>query len=254
MNLYDGGGLADLHRAAIFLTRLPLPEPSSWPEGALARAMRAFPLVGGVIGLLAGMVTMLAWAVLPPVAAVLLGLGSAILITGALHEDGLADFADGLGARGGRERRLEVMRDSAIGVFGVLALILALALKTSALAAAPDAWEAAGAMIAAAALSRALIPALMQILPPARKDGLGAGAGEPHAGIAAQAAILGLGLAMIGVGPAGAALAAITALAVVLGLAALARRSLGGYTGDVLGASQQAAETAILLAAASVWG
>lgn len=244
--------LGELHLAVLFLTRLPLPDCGMQPAGALARSMRLFPLVGALVGGMAGAVFLLAHAVLPPLAAALVAVLAGVLATGALHEDGLADTADGLGARGGRERRLEVMRDSRTGAYGVLALIFTIGLRTAALAAAPSALAGLGALVAAGAWSRALVPAAMQVMPPARADGLGAGAGMPDATVAATAAVLGLVVALLGLGlaaPAGVLLA----LAAAWGVVALARRTLGGFTGDVLGTVQQVAEIAVLLAAAGAW-
>jgi adenosylcobinamide-GDP ribazoletransferase len=245
-------GLADLHLAALFLTRLPLPALDRVEAGGLARAMTAFPVVGAAIGAAAGLVFVVGDAVLPSVVAALLAVLAGILATGALHEDGLADSADGLGARGDRERRLEVMRDSRTGAFGVVALMFSVLLRVACVAEAPSGWAGLGALVAAAALSRGLIPALMQVLPPARADGLGAGAGTPDISVAAIAAGLGLIFTFAGLGT-GAAVATVCAGLAVAAVAALARRLLGGYTGDVLGAAQQAAEIAILVAAAGVW-
>lgn len=242
----------DLLLAVSFLTRLPVPFCPPYVEGGLARAMRVFPLAGAVVGLLGGAVFAAAHMVLPPLAAALLAVLTTILLTGALHEDGLADTADGLGARGGRERRLEVMRDSRSGAYGVLALVFTVGLRGAALAAAPSALAGLGAMMAAAAFSRACVPAVMQVLPPARADGLGAGAGNPHAGIAATALVLGGGLAGAGAGLA-AAPAILVSLAVVAALTVLARRQFGGYTGDILGATQQLAEIAFILTLAGTW-
>ncbi|MGE5518177.1 MAG: adenosylcobinamide-GDP ribazoletransferase [Bacteroidota bacterium] len=243
---------AELHLAASFLTRLPLPDCGVVAPGALARTMRMFPVVGGGVGVVSGLVFWGAHAVLPPLAAALVAVLAGVLLTGALHEDGLADTADGLGARGGRERRLEVMRDSRTGAYGVLALLFSVGLRVAALAAAPTGLAGLGALVAAAAWSRALIPAAMQVMPPARADGLGAGAGVPDATVAATAAVLGLVLALLGLGLA-APLAVLVALAAAWGVVALARRTLGGFTGDVLGAVQQVAEMAVLLAAAGAW-
>ncbi|MGE4279047.1 MAG: adenosylcobinamide-GDP ribazoletransferase [Magnetospirillum sp.] len=242
----------DLLLAVSFLTRLPVPFCPAYVEGGLARAMRLFPLAGAVVGALGGAVFLAAHMVLPPLGAALLALLVAIVLTGALHEDGLADTADGLGARGGREKRLEVMRDSRSGAYGVLALLFSLGLRAAALAAAPSGLAGLGAMVAAAAFSRACVPALMQVLPPARADGLGAGAGTPHAGIAASALVLGCVLAALGCGM-DAAPAVLVSLVVVIGLVWLARRQFGGYTGDILGACQQLAEIAFLLTLAGTW-
>ncbi|MCA1910303.1 MAG: adenosylcobinamide-GDP ribazoletransferase, partial [Magnetospirillum sp.] len=156
--------LDDLLLAVGFLTRLPVPGCPAYVEGGLARAMRVFPLAGALVGLLGGVVFVAAQDVLPPLAAALLALLTTIALTGALHEDGLADTADGLGARGGREKRLEVMRDSRSGAYGVLALVFSVGLRAAALAAAPSALAGLGALVAAAAFSRACVPAVMQVL------------------------------------------------------------------------------------------
>jgi adenosylcobinamide-GDP ribazoletransferase len=241
--------LGDAHLAAVFLTRLPLPDAGM---GDLARAMRAFPLVGAALGLGGGALAWLATAALPAQPAALLTILALVLTTGALHEDGLADLADGLGARGDRARRLEVMRDSRSGAFGVLALIFSVGLRVSALAAIPAGWSQCAALVAAAALSRALIPAAMQVMGPARSDGLGAGAGCPDATIAATAGGLGLVACLIGLGLSSTLTTLVAALAAGGAVVWIARRALGGYTGDVLGAVQQAAEMAVLLAVAGV--
>jgi adenosylcobinamide-GDP ribazoletransferase len=244
--------LSELHLAASFLTRLPLPEIGAVPENGLARAMRVFPVIGAGVGLIAGLTFAALHVVLPPLAAALGALLVAVALTGALHEDGLADVADGLGARGGRERRLEVMHDSRSGAFGVLAIVFAIGLKASALMAAPDGWAGLGALVVAGAFSRALIPAAMQIMAPARPDGLAAMAGVPDASTAAFAAVLGILFAFIGLGGA-APVAVLTGLAFGGAMVWFARRVFGGYTGDVLGAVQQAAEIGVLLAAAGAW-
>lgn len=246
------GLLAQAHLAFVFLTRLPLPDCGMLPPGTLARAMRFFPLVGGAVGALSGLVFLAAQAVLPAVPAAMLAVLAGVLLTGALHEDGLADTADGLGARGGREKRLEVMRDSRSGAYGVLALVFSVGLRCAALAAAPSGLAGLGALVAAAAWSRALIPAAMQVMPSARAEGLGAGAGVPDATVAATAAVLGLVLTLVGLGI-GAPVAVLSALVAAWGVVVLARRNFGGFTGDVLGAVQQVAEMAVLVAAAGAW-
>ncbi|MBI2235943.1 MAG: adenosylcobinamide-GDP ribazoletransferase [Magnetospirillum sp.] len=241
--------LAELHLAACFLTRLPLPDAGPVAPGGLAAAMRCFPVVGAVVGLAAAAVHALASLWLPTLPAALLAVTALVLLTGALHEDGLADFADGLGARGDRARRLEVMRDSRTGSFGVLALVFSVALRGAALAALPSGWIATGALVAAAALSRALMPAAMQAMAPARADGLGASCGVPHAGVAATAVVVALLLSLPGLGLGGTLAAALAGGLAALGVTWLARRAIGGYTGDVLGAIQQVSEAAVLLAA-----
>ena len=245
---------SDLRLSTIFLTRLPWPASGAVAAGGLAPAMRCFPLVGLGLGLAAGLVGAVTRVVgLAPLPAALLALLILALLTGALHEDGLADLADGLGARGGRDRRREVLRESRSGAFGVLALVFSVGLRAAALATVAGPWRMVGALMAAAALSRAMIPAAMQVMAPARADGLGAAAGIPDASIAATAAGIGLAVAVIGLGLGGALAAMVAAVLGALAVVMVARRSLGGYTGDVLGAVQQAAEIAILLAAAMVW-
>ena len=244
--------LRDLHLATMFLTRLPLPDMGGVEEGGLARAMRVFPLAGALVGAGGGLVFLAACQVLPASLAGLLAVLSTVLLTGALHEDGLADCADGAGARGGRERRLEVMRDSRTGAYGVLALLFTIGLRWQALAVAPDGLSGLGALVAAGALSRALIPSAMQMMPPARADGLGAGAGNPDIGVAAFALVLGVLIAFAGIGW-GAGPALLAAVAAAGAVTAWARRILGGYTGDVLGAVQQVGEILVLLAVAWGW-
>ncbi|MGK9169441.1 adenosylcobinamide-GDP ribazoletransferase [Inquilinus limosus] len=249
--------LRDLRIAACFLTRLPIRWPQDAPADALARSMRIFPLAGAGIGAAAGLVWALAlWLGAPPLVAALLALAAQMLLTGALHEDGLSDVADGFGAGRDRDRTLEIMRDSRIGSYGTLALVLSVGLRAAALAAmaVPPAgapWAGMAALAAAGAVSRATAPALLAWLPAARTDGLGAGAGRPPPeavltalGLAVCFALLLLGLRH---GLAALALAALASWA----LAGLARRRIGGQTGDVLGAAQQLAEAAVLCAAAA---
>ena len=244
---------ADLRTALGFLTRLPVPplEPDLGPD--LARATRAMPLVGAAIGAFGAMAFWLAGALaLPPGAAALIAVAATILVTGALHEDGLADTADGLGVSAEPARRLEIMRDSRSGAYGVLALIFSVGLRAAALAAIAAPGPAAAALIAAHALARALPVAVMAWAPLARDDGLAAGTGHPPDEHAWTALGLGAVIALVFLGL-GAGLAALIAG----GLAAfaairLARARIGGYTGDVLGAIEQLGEVAVLLAAAAL--
>lgn len=262
---HDGNGEAgpsawvrDLRLSLGFLTRLPVAPPMD--AGSMAAAMRVFPLAGALVGLLSGLVIVVtAWLGLPPLAAALAGIGAGLALTGALHEDGLADMADGLGGRD-RDDSLAIMRDSRIGSYGVLALVLIVGLKASALAALLAAgggrWPAVLAvMVAAGALSRAVLPVLLHALPPARGDGLSVLAGTPSASSASIAAILAWavsGLSLLPhslvLGLIGLPLAAATG---VLFVGLLASRRLGGQTGDVVGAAQAIAETLCLLLAAA---
>lgn len=233
--------------ALVWLTRLPVGRCLPETPPPLAAAAWAFPLVGVVLGAGAGLVLALAAGLgLPPLACALLALAAGMALTGALHEDGLADFADGCGARD-RARALEIMRDSRIGSYGTIALLLSLGLRAAALAAlAPG--QGVLALIGAAALSRAGMAAALAFLPPARPDGLGRGAGRPTG----AAVAVGLLIAALALVPAGGVLPALFACGLVqYALARLALRRLGGQTGDVLGAVQQVGEIAALLALAA---
>lgn len=246
--------LRDFAVAGAFLTRLPLRPSGVVGPGDLARAAWAFPLIGLIVGAAAGGAL---WAAaqwnLHPLLCALLGLAAAALLTGALHEDGLADFADGLGAGGDRARRLEIMRDSRIGTYGVLALVFSVGLRAGALAGIGGPGLALAAMLAAAMVSRGLLPMIMALTPPARADGLGHSAGRPglvNALIALALAIVGATLFLEPDIAVTAVIAAVIAAAVV---AILARRGIGGHTGDVLGAAQQVSEIAVLTAAGVVF-
>jgi len=185
---------------------------------------------------------------LPINAMALVAVAVTVLVTGGLHEDGLADTADGLGG-GDREAALAIMRDSRTGAFGVLALVFSVGLRVAALAALPDTRVAVSALVAAHAVSRGLLPTVMLWFDPARSDGLGADAGRPTPPGATAAALIGLLVALIALGIGRGILAMVLAAIVMMALAVLARRRIGGYTGDVLGAAQQSGEIVMLLAA-----
>ncbi|MSP47726.1 MAG: adenosylcobinamide-GDP ribazoletransferase [Alphaproteobacteria bacterium] len=237
----------ELVTAVAFLTRLPIRLDATLP---LAAAARGFPLAGALVGGIAAAVLALAHGVgIPPLVAAVLAVGAAVAATGALHEDGLADSADGLFSGAARERVLEIMRDSRIGTFGALALILSVGLRAGSLAALAD---GAAALIAVHALSRGWLPWLMRIDAPARTDGLAAAAGKPEADGVYWAAGLGITIAVIALGPGPALLAAAVSAGSAAAVAALARRRLGGYTGDTLGATEQAAEIGALLALTTI--
>src|SRR3984893_15389891 len=146
--------LDDLRTAVAFLTRLPIPHPAGPMPQNFVRAHRLFPVVGAAIGATVGLFCLgLRAAGLPDLAAAALALGVGALLTGALHEDGLADVADGFG--GGRDvaSKLEIMRDSRLGTYGALMLMVSFVTKVAALAALPDAFVVQG-LIAAHALGR----------------------------------------------------------------------------------------------------
>jgi adenosylcobinamide-GDP ribazoletransferase len=239
--------LDDLRTAVAFLTRLPMPHPEGAMPPNFVRAHRMFSVVGAAIGGAVGLFCLGLRAIgLPDLAAAALALGASALLTGALHEDGLADVADGFG--GGRDRamKLEIMRDSRLGTYGALILMVGFVAKLSALAAIPDAFVVQS-LIAAHALARGVLPAMSMNLAYARKDGLAANAGRPDFATAATAAALALLIAWLALPWRLALGAALAAAACGAGMAWLAQRQIGGQTGDVLGGAEQLGETAILL-------
>jgi len=236
------------------LTRLPFPVPTgAVRKGALASSARAFPLVGVVVGA-AGAVAMLAAAGLglAPLASAFLGLAVTVLITGALHEDGLADVADGFGGGATPAQKIKIMRDSRTGVYGMLAIVFSVALRAGVLGGFNNPEIAAAALVAAAALSRGLLPAAMHFLEPASKSGLARKAGRPDQEAWVTALVLGALLAFLFLGPLGGLVAIVFGMIGAALVAWLAFSQIGGVTGDVLGAQQQVAEVAILIAAAAI--
>lgn len=253
MKIHTPTWIARIHLSTAFLTCLPVPEVCMDSAGSLASSMSMFPLVGAAIGSFGGLIFLSASHFLGALPSALLSVAAMIIVTGALHEDGLADLADGLGAKGDKDLRLRVMRDPHVGTFGTLALVLSILLRGALLSAAPGGWTGMLTLIAAAALSRAAIPAAMQTMPPARSDGLGAGAGVPDFTVAALAAVIAINITLLCVGFA-ATLAAILGTAAGAALIGVtAKRTLGGFTGDVLGAIQQMSEIGILIAVACLW-
>ena len=244
--------IADLRMAASFVTILPVGSSKPAGDGAIARATWALPVAGLLVGLAGALVYKIASRLgLPPDLAALLALATTALITGALHEDGLADTADGLGGGRTRERKLEIMRDSRIGTYGVCALILSFGLRWSALATIANPWSVMLALCAAHAAARAGVPAFMSLVPPARPDGLSASAGLPPGRSVAVAFALGTLVLALALGP-GKALVGLVVLSLAgLMLARLAIRQIGGQTGDILGAFEQTGEILILLVAAA---
>ncbi|MBT9290534.1 adenosylcobinamide-GDP ribazoletransferase [Prosthecodimorpha staleyi] len=255
--------LADIAGMIRFFSRIPVPrlsgldDPAALPD--FARAVRLLPLAGLVVGLPAALVLVLLGATgLPPLAVAGFALAAGLATTGALHEDGLADLADGFGGGASRDRKLEIMKDSRIGAYGAAAMTLALMIRAgllTGLIAGRGPLGAALALLAAAALSRPLAVSLMAALPPARARGAAHAAGMVPRATAAIAVAFGIALAVPLValhGPVAAALAGIVlaALAVAL-LGRVSHRQIGGQTGDVIGAAQQIAEIAFLAALAT---
>lgn len=242
-----GTALRDVAVAVGLLTRLPLRlSDSAYARGA--RAAWAYPLAGVLVGAVAAAVAGLAlWLGLAVEPAALLVLLALVMVTGAMHEDGLADMADGFWGGWTREKRLEIMKDSHIGSYGVIALILSLAARWWGLTALLGQDGGLWALVGVAALSRAGMPVLMAGLPNARDGGLSKAQGRPEARVAVIGCGVALAVAVLCTGSAAIGLAVLAALAVV-GVGLLAKAKIGGQTGDVLGASQQVCEVVLLLA------
>jgi adenosylcobinamide-GDP ribazoletransferase len=242
----------DLKLALIFFTRLPLRHEGAITGEDLARATWANPLAGAVVGAAGGLIYAVSFLLgLPPLLSALLALAGTILLTGALHEDGLGDVADGFGGAFEREKKLAIMRDSRIGTYAGLALILSVAIRAAALSAIAEPQAVLAALIAAHAGARGFIPGLMRSLPLAKAEGLAAYAGEPPRAIAATSMFLGLLVSVLALGGAG-LVAAVAGACAAWAMGAIARRQIGGYTGDVLGAAEQLAEAAMLIAVAAL--
>ncbi len=215
---------------------------------AVGSASRCFPLIGVIVGGLSGAVFLgLAETGLSPLVLSFLAIAVQVLVTGALHEDAIGDVADGFGGGHDKVRKLEIMRDSRVGTYAVVALILTIGLKVSALASLEVPSTAFLALVASGAASRAFISLAMYLMPPARQDGLGASAGKPPLTAALMALALGLLVPIILFEPffGSAALLAGMGAALVTGFIAI--RQIGGQTGDVLGTIQQVSEIAFLL-------
>lgn len=240
-----------LRAAAGFLTRIPVgSRPFAGPS--LDRAGAWFPLVGALVG----GVGLAAWwaadALLGPWVAAVVAVLTTVILTGALHEDGLADTADGLWGGATRERRLEIMRDSRLGTYGALALGGDLLLRAAVLGSvAFTVADAARLLLAGHVLGRAAPLVLSALLPPARADGQGQRLGRLGVVDAAVATVTVLVVAVATAGWWAPVLMAAAAVP-VLGLRRAARRRIGGVTGDVLGASVALTNLAVAIAVAAL--
>ena len=242
-------------RAAVsFLTRVPADHGSA---GDLPASISWFPVVGGLVGLSIGLTFVASREVLPPFVAATVAVAFGVFVTGALHEDGLADSADALAGGRDREEALRILRDPRHGTFGVLAILVSLLLRVGSVAALGR-WEAVAALASAHALSRGAAVSLTATVRPAASDGLGASfAGAARVGRVWAGAVVAAAVAALLMG-----VWAVPALsAVALGTAAVARLSLGkigGVTGDVAGAAEQVTEVLVLVLSAAVtangWG
>ncbi|MDQ2820811.1 MAG: adenosylcobinamide-GDP ribazoletransferase [Pseudomonadota bacterium] len=235
-----------------FFTRVPIPAWVGFQAAWLQHASRYFPLVGLLVAVAAALVYGAAAWLWPAPVAVLLSTAASIYMTGAFHEDGLADTCDGFGGGHTRERIMEIMKDSRIGTYGAVALVVTLGLKCTTLSLlAPG--QAIGALLLAHPLSRLAAVSLIRSASYARDAGKAKPmAQEMRASEFAIAAVCTLAPALvlgafsiIGWPALGAAVAASAVAA--WWLRALFVRHIGGYTGDCLGAVQQVSEVAIYL-------
>src|SRR5262245_32806815 len=241
--------LDDIALCLAFYTRLPVPLPDG---RSFADAQWAAPVAGLAVGTIGWLAFFLAEACgLPPAIAAALAVASTVIVTGALHEDGLCDTADGFGGGETRERKLEIMRDSRIGTFGSIALIFSILLRSAALSTLAKSSLVFCALVASHAAGRAMMPIFMHLVPPGRSDGLSANAGAiPDSSVLAAASIGGALLLLLGVS--GAVLAAAALAILFFAGRGLCRHQIGGQTGDVLGAVEQVSEIIILLIACAI--
>ncbi|WP_183478842.1 adenosylcobinamide-GDP ribazoletransferase [Komagataeibacter kakiaceti] len=240
---------ADLVCGIGLLTRLP----TGWlaRDGlpySMARSIWCWPLVGAGLGAAAaGLYAGLLWLGISPLPAAGWSVAMLLLLCGGLHEDGLADMADGCGGGRERARKLEIMRDSRVGSYGVMALVVALLVRVTALAAMPGA-TALLALPVAGALARASMVGLLWRLPPARGDGLASTMPTlPRAALVACLCLAASVTALLLPGPRLLTAGVVAAMATMV-MCALARWQIGGQTGDVLGATAVVTECAVLTA------
>jgi len=241
--------LSDLGIATRFLTRLRLPAGWQPADRPLATAVLGFPLVGVLVGLVGGLVFFLAlWIGLPPLPAAILAVASQVMATGALHEDGLGDFCDGLGGGASRSARLAIMHDSRAGNYAIVALVLVVAMRVGTIAGLGDAGAVLAALVGAGAVSRVAVVWLMNRLPAARVDGLSHASGRPDDQLTWLATALAAAIGWLAVGFWAGIVAFLVAGVITVWLGWVANRKLGGQTGDVLGAGQQLVEVGVLAA------
>ncbi len=212
-----------------------------WQRQPALRAVWAYPVVGVVVGAVGGGVNAAASRLgCGALVAAFWAVAAQIWLTGALHEDGLADTADGFGGGRDTERKLTIMRDSHIGAFGAIALIMVLGVRVAAISERPG-WLATWALMAAGASGRAAMLLLLILLRPARRDGVAADLRNPPAASVAVGVIFAVVIDLTGGG-----WALLAGALACLAVAYLAQRNVGGYTGDVLGATEQTVEAVVL--------
>ena len=237
----------DILRALGLLSRLPISVNSESARNRGAAASWAFPVAGFAIGLVTAVVGCIAsWVGFPPVIAAGVALATMIMVSGAMHEDGLADTADGLWGAYEAPRRLEIMKDSHIGAYGVIALVLSIVVRWAAIVALMENHIFFCAIIGVATLSRAPMVMVMARVENARDTGLSAGVGRPQIETALAAVAIALAIGIMTAGAAATLFGVVLVVLTTLGIVAIAREKIGGQTGDILGAVQQIAEIAVL--------
>jgi len=235
----------DMRAALMLLTRLPVWSDKDGAEPNLSRSTWVYPLVGMIVGGLgAGTILVTDMLDMPSMLSVAVAVAVMTLATGAFHEDGLADTADGIGGGWTKERKLEIMRDSRIGTYGTMALIISFSLRIAALIAIGDAVLTALVLMAAATVSRSGIVVLLTIMPPARPDGMGTVAQNPP--VTSLICALLVGIFVMQIVPFG-MIAGIFAGLGILSVYWVGMKHLDGYTGDLLGTGQQVSEIFFLI-------
>jgi adenosylcobinamide-GDP ribazoletransferase len=253
------GVVDDLKLSAGFLTRVPVAWLGMLPERPdFRRAVRVFPLIGAFIGIGGGIVLVVAARLgVPPLVAAALAIATVMIITGGLHEDGLADTVDGFGGGATASRKLEIMDDSRIGTYGAAALVFSILIRVGALASLIPFGpiRAALALVAAEAVARAAMVRFWQVLPAARLGGLAYETGPPDQPAMVVAVLVALAIALVLVWPAigfwSAVAGILLAVAATYIFTRISDREIGGRTGDTLGACQQVAVAAFLVGVAA---
>ncbi|WP_276654934.1 adenosylcobinamide-GDP ribazoletransferase [Thalassospira lucentensis] len=247
--------VSDFFRALVLLSRVPVFRINDFRPALIARSVWCWPLVGLFLAGIALIPAQLAAyltesAVVFAIVAVL----ALVLLTGAMHEDGLADCADGFGGGIDRARKLEIMRDSRIGTYGVVALVLCLGLRIALLVRAADAGQAVVLLLVMAVVSRGAMPVLMTVLLPARDNGLGKNAGQPKWRHVMLGVAIAIAIVWLLSGPVVMVSVVVAAMLATALMGGIARWQIGGQTGDVLGATQMVAELFVAIGFVATMG
>ncbi len=248
--------------AMTLLTRIPVPRFRIETEADLGSAFWAYPLVGALVGAIGAAVFAAAEMVqLSGMPSIVLAIAAMVIATGAFHEDGFADFWDGVGGGQTREQKLEIMRDSRLGTYGTMALMILFTLTLALLVnlnfnlrqySGPISEAMAGVLISTAALQRSAIGLPLLFLEPARKEGLAADTPSPGFLRIASGFAIAYGLSAVFLGMTHALYALIAALTAAIFVAAIAAHYLGGRTGDALGSAASLAGLFVLAVLAAL--